>query len=258
MTSFPVEPLARAVLKQVFTSAVSDLVANNPEAENWTWGDDLTGRTVHLFSTLDWPGSVRSDRSGRAGYARAGGRGDRTRTRRAFLKASLAGLLALIGRVVFPAEAQAARFPEGRLSLLHLHTGERATIVYRTPEGLYDPDALHELNRLLRCHYTDEVKPIDIRVIEFVNAVDKRLGGRNEIQIVSGYRSPLYNELLRRQGRRVAKDSFHVHGRAIDLRIPRVGLDHVRRVALGLAWGGVGYYPRAGFLHLDSGPYRWW
>lgn len=184
--------------------------------------------------------------------------GNRAGTRRAFLKASLTGLLALLGRVALPEEARAARLPEGRITLVHLHTGERLTVLYRTSTGLYDRHALQELNWILRCHYTDQVKPIDIRVIEFVNTVDRRLGGGNEIQIVSGYRSPVYNELLRRQGRRVAKDSFHVQGKAIDLRIPRFELDQVRRAALGLAYGGVGYYPRAGFLHLDSGPFRWW
>lgn len=97
---------------------------------------------------------------------------------------------------------------------------------------------------------------MDIGVIEYLNAVDKRLGRNHEIHIISGYRSLEYNELLIRQGKAVAKHSLHLVGRAVDIRIPGVALPLVRQAALGLEYGGVGYYPRSGFIHLDSGRFR--
>jgi len=100
---------------------------------------------------------------------------------------------------------------------------------------------------------------MDVRVIEFLNALDKRLGGDNEIHVISGFRSPEYNRLLARKGRRgVARHSLHLSGRAIDLRIPGVSPNVIKKAALDMRYGGVGYYPRRGFVHLDSGTFRHW
>ena len=99
---------------------------------------------------------------------------------------------------------------------------------------------------------------MDIRVIEFLNLVHKKVGGNYEIQVISGYRSPEYNTLLRREGRGAAKHSLHLSGKAIDFRIPQVGIDKLRETAMNLEYGGVGYYPKAGFIHLDSGSVRFW
>jgi uncharacterized protein YcbK (DUF882 family) len=179
--------------------------------------------------------------------------------RRTFLKASLAGTLLFLGRKpAFPKIIETTRPPEGRLSFYNTHNRERLTVSYRTPGGEYDPEALAAINQILRCHYTQEVAEMDVRVIEYLNRVDKELGGDNEIHIISGYRSPAYNGLLRREGRHVAKNSLHMKGRAIDIAIPHVGLDKVRRAALNLRCGGVGYYPGAGFVHVDSGAFRAW
>ncbi|HZR45724.1 MAG TPA: DUF882 domain-containing protein, partial [Candidatus Manganitrophaceae bacterium] len=79
-----------------------------------------------------------------------------------------------------------------------------------------------------------------------------------EIHVISGYRSPEYNALLIREGRGAAKKSLHLQGKAIDIRIPAVGLDILRKTALSLEYGGVGYYPQSGFVHLDSGAVRFW
>ena len=99
---------------------------------------------------------------------------------------------------------------------------------------------------------------MDLRVIEYLNRLDNGLGGGNEIQIISGYRSPSYNDKLRSKSKGVAKNSLHMKGMAIDLAIPGVGLDRIRQAALALAAGGVGYYPQSGFVHIDAGPYRAW
>ena len=187
-------------------------------------------------------------------------------SRRTFLKASLAGAFALFGGRAFakelimpalPARGGPGR-PEGKLSLYNVHTDERLKVTYRDPWGAYDPWALSDLNYILRCHYTREVKEMDIDVIEFLNAVDKGLGGGNEIHIISGYRSPEYNDLLRREGRGVVKNSMHLSGKAIDISIPRVDLDALRKTAVSLGYGGVGYYPKSGFVHIDSGRFRTW
>lgn len=179
-------------------------------------------------------------------------------TRRSFLKASLVSTLALLGRPVWAQELTATSATEGRLALYNTHTHERLDVTYRQPSGEYDVDALNALDRLLRCHYTDKVAKMDIDVIEFVDALDKRLGGGNEIHVISGFRSPEYNRLLRRQRGRVARHSLHQYGKAIDLRIPGVGLNVIRKTALDLRYGGVGYYPRRGFVHIDSGQFRYW
>ena len=148
--------------------------------------------------------------------------------------------------------------PTGKLSLLNAHTGERLTVAYRDPAGGYDPEAMQALNWILRCHYTNQVATIDPRVIDYLSMVDHRFGGNNEIQVISGFRSPEYNRLLREEGRRVARHSLHLQGKAIDFAIPGVELSKVRRAALSLRFGGVGFYPGRGFVHLDTGSFRRW
>lgn len=179
-------------------------------------------------------------------------------TRRSLLKASVAGLVLVSGRLARPAAARADTLPEGRLSLYNLHTDERLAVTYRTDAGDYDGRAIESLNHILRCHYSNRIAQMDLRVIEFLNAVDKRLGGGHEIHIVSGFRSREYNDLLIRKGGGVSKDSLHLAGQAIDIQVPGVDLAMVRQTALDLEFGGVGYYPQSGFVHLDSGRFRWW
>lgn len=181
-----------------------------------------------------------------------------TWNRRSFLKASLAaGALIFFGRPDV-SEARAGEGSEGRLALYNTHTDERLEIVYRDGRGRYDPAALGALNYFFRCHYTQQVAPIDPQVIEFLSRVDRRLGGGHEIHVISGYRSPEYNAMLVRQRKGAAKHSLHLQGRAVDIRIPAVGLDILKKTAQRLEYGGVGYYPKSGFIHLDSGRVRSW
>lgn len=184
---------------------------------------------------------------------------DSSWSRRLFLKASMVGALFIAGKkTAFSKTAIDLRLPEGKLSLYNTHSKEKLTVDYRDSSGNYNNDALKSLNWILRCHYTDAVADMDIRVIEYLNLVDKRLGGGNEFHIISGYRSPEYNGLLRREGHRVARHSLHMEGKAIDISVPGVGLDKLRRTALTMKYGGVGYYPSAGFVHIDSGMFRTW
>jgi uncharacterized protein YcbK (DUF882 family) len=179
-------------------------------------------------------------------------------SRRNFLRATLAAALVLFGGTpTFASVPETERHPEGRLNFYNTHSRERLTVNFRTPKGEYDPEALSAINRILRCP-SGEVAEMDVRVIEYLNLVDKELGGEHEIHVISGYRSPTYNSHLRQKGGHVARNSFHMKARAIDVAIPSVGLDKLRRTALNLRLGGVGYYPGAGFVHLDSGPFRTW
>lgn len=180
-------------------------------------------------------------------------------SRRMFLKASLAGAFLLgLENTAFSKVAVDLPLPEGRLSLYNTHSRERVTVDYRDKSGNCSSEAIKTLNRILRCHYTGDVASMDIKVIECLNVIDKKLGGGNEFHIISGYRSPEYNGLLSREGHRVAKQSLHLKGKAIDISMPGVGLDQLRRTALSLKSGGVGYYPGAGFVHIDSGAFRTW
>lgn len=180
-------------------------------------------------------------------------------SRRTFLKFSMTGALFLLGmKPAFAMKLLEERMPEGRLSLYNTHTSERIKVQYRNRAGDYDLEALMAINWLLRCHHTNEAAEMDTQVIEYLNMVDSEFGGGNEIHIVSGFRSAEYNEMLLERGRGVSKNSLHVQGKAIDFFIPRIALDNLRSTALDLRYGGVGYYPQTGFVHIDSGNFRTW
>ncbi|MFI5305488.1 MAG: YcbK family protein [Nitrospiria bacterium] len=174
------------------------------------------------------------------------------------MKGSLAGALMLFVSPAFGAIKSINPLPEGSLPLYNVHTDERLQVNYRDSNGNYNEESLKELNYFLRCHYTQKIITIDIRVIEFLNLVHKNIGGKEEIEVISGYRSPEYNNLLIKEGRGAAKHSLHLQGKAIDIRMPKVELSRIRDIALNLQYGGVGYYPDSGFIHLDSGAVRSW
>jgi uncharacterized protein YcbK (DUF882 family) len=173
--------------------------------------------------------------------------------RRKFLQVSLlAGLGVASGGVAW------AKVPAPpRLRLLHLHTGESLQVELGRPAD-WSPDALGAIDQLLRCHHTGEVHSIDPRLIETLLRLNRKLGGDRQMHVVSGYRSPTYNEYLQQQGRQVATASLHLSGQAIDIRVPGVELRKLHRTALSLTAGGVGYYPRSAFVHFDCGPVRRW
>lgn len=179
-------------------------------------------------------------------------------SRRSFLKASLLTTIAFLhpesARAAFPMEKQ----PSGRLNLYNIHTGEKISAAYRDQEGRHNPMAIQELNRLLRCHFTGQQHAIDLQTLDFLDLINTRLGSGNEIHIISGYRSPEYNRRLLSLGRKVAKHSLHLEGRALDIRIPGIPLASLHEAALSLRLGGVGYYPNNDFVHIDSGAFRTW
>lgn len=156
---------------------------------------------------------------------------------------------------ILAADALAIRPRE--LSLRSLHTDERLQVRY-FDEGRYLPDALSQLNRLLRDHRSGAVAAIDPRLFDVLHAVAGQAKCPPRYEIISGYRSPETNQKLRAKSEGVAKHSLHMEGRAIDVRLPTISCSQLRDVALALRLGGVGYYERSDFVHLDTGRLRSW
>ena len=146
---------------------------------------------------------------------------------------------------------------ERALSFSHVHTGERLSTVYWM-QGRYLPGALQEINYLLRDYHTDDVQPIDPQLLDLVYALTKIAGWYDALHVLSAYRSPATNARLRLASASVAEHSLHMEGKAIDVRFVGGDLPMVRRCATALQWGGVGYYPWAAYVHLDTGPVRSW
>jgi uncharacterized protein YcbK (DUF882 family) len=147
--------------------------------------------------------------------------------------------------------------PEKTLSFYNTRTGEEWNRVYWC-QGDYVPEALEEINHLLRDHRTNEVKEIDPRLLDLLYDLNEKLNSRGPFHVVSAYRSPETNALLRRRSRRIARNSLHMEGMAVDIRLPDRSMRQLARAALSLKAGGVGYYPRRHFIHVDTGKVRRW
>src|SRR5262249_13199444 len=145
------------------------------------------------------------------------------------------------------------------LTFHHTHRDDSLTITYKK-NGQFDEDALKKLNYFLRDWRTDEQTNMDRRLFDILWEVYGEVGGKDPINIVSSYRSPATNAMLRRRSRGVAKFSQHMLGHAIDFYIPNVQLEDIRNAGLRLQRGGVGFYPTSGspFVHLDVGGVRHW
>ena len=138
------------------------------------------------------------------------------------------------------------------LRLYNTHTGERIQIVYRRDDH-YVPDALVKLDHFLRDHNTGDVRHFDPRLYDILSDLTASVGKAGaEIEIICGYRTPSTNESLRAHTTGVAKNSLHIQAEAIDLRLPGVDTLKLRRAALALQSGGVGYYPHSDFIHVDT------
>ena len=147
--------------------------------------------------------------------------------------------------------------PERSLSFYNTHTGEELEVVYWS-RGRYRKQGLAEIDRVLRDHRTGEVKAIDTRLLDLTHALGERLGNRGPFHVISGYRSPRTNTLLRAGSKGVASRSLHLQGKALDIRIPGTDLPVLHRAAVALKGGGVGYYPGPEFVHIDVGRVRYW
>ncbi len=177
--------------------------------------------------------------------------------RRDVLKMGLFGFVAAVTPLAFAGDAHAARHSSWRASFRNVHTGESFNGVYRVGNK-YLPDAFERISYVLRDFRRGEVFPMDPRVIDIMTVIQRKSGQSGPVNVLSGYRSPKTNARLRKASGGVAKNSFHMYGQALDIRVPGQSTRSVRNIAVGLKAGGVGYYPKSSFVHVDTGNVRSW
>ncbi len=178
----------------------------------------------------------------------------------------LGGLAASVtGAVLLPATSTKAlasvasplRQSGRTLSFYHTHTGDKLDIDYHDGTD-YMPDALMEINHYLRDFRTGESYPIDSALLDILHALKTISGHNGTFEVISGYRSPKTNKSLRNKSSGVAKRSLHMQGKAIDVRLTGFDTKQLHRAAKKLARGGVGYYQKSDFIHVDTGRVRYW
>jgi uncharacterized protein YcbK (DUF882 family) len=167
--------------------------------------------------------------------------------------------IAAAGVFLLPAKEVYAKIlsRERTLSFHNINTDEEWNVVC-CPQRVNESQTLSRFNYFLRDHHTHEVHPMDPTLLDLLYTVSALTGSHGVFEIVSGYRSPRTNQMLRRRSRRVARRSLHMEGKAVDFRLTDVDTKTLRRVAVALRQGGVGYYKRMNFVHLDTGPVRTW
>jgi uncharacterized protein YcbK (DUF882 family) len=179
-------------------------------------------------------------------------------------RATLVTAACLLGGAA-PTETATDAHPEGggepparSLRLYNTHTGERVEVVYRLGDA-YLPAAVRRLEHHLRDHRTGDVHAFDPELFDLLADLAAAVGRPGaEFHVISGYRSPQTNEMLRARTTGVAKRSLHMEAQAIDVRLPGVDTARLRDAALDLGRGGVGYYARSDFIHIDTGRVRRW
>jgi uncharacterized protein YcbK (DUF882 family) len=201
--------------------------------------------------------------------------------RRSFLKSS-AVLASVLGAPAFSKAAKAAIIPSSSLAappdaasaatsaatsavapnerilrLYNTHTGESVRSVFWA-EGQFIPDALNDINKLLRDHRNNEIASIDPQLLVLLDRISAKFGDHPTLHVISGYRSPESNAKLHENTAGVAKHSLHMEGKAIDVRIPGQDLAKLHKAAMAERSGGVGYYPDSQFVHMDVGRVRYW
>jgi uncharacterized protein YcbK (DUF882 family) len=178
-------------------------------------------------------------------------------SRRHFVKLAVFSGLAVFSPGSVLAAIGDSRAPERSLSLYNPNTRESLDTVY-WENGNYVPKALAEIDHIMRDRRTGEIKSIDPRLLDLLCSIRTELNTQRPFHIISGYRSPETNALLRRCGKGAARKSFHLQGKAVDIRLAGWRLSALRRTAYKLKKGGVGYYPCSRFVHVDVGPVRYW
>ncbi|HZP41774.1 MAG TPA: DUF882 domain-containing protein [Candidatus Binatia bacterium] len=195
---------------------------------------------------------------GAAGDVRAG----RPRRVTPLVLATLVGAAALVPFAAAVAAAAPAplRFfvaGDGTLAVVNGHTDEQVSVRYRRPDGTYDEAAIARLRRLFRSADDSGDGRLALRLVEVLSRVQALAGGKRLV-LVSGYRTPGYNETIRRQGAKAAAGSLHTEGLAADLAFPRPILRPLWLKVRSLDCCGAGYYAKEGFLHVDVGRPRFW
>lgn len=177
-------------------------------------------------------------------------------SRRGFLK--LGASFSISCLFTSPAIAKVTKYitREKSISFYNIHTGEAIETVFWS-NGRYLPKALSKIDHILRDYRTDEVKRIDLGLLDLLHSLSLMLETSSPFHVISGYRSVRTNAMLRQKSSGVAKNSLHTKGMAIDISIPGYSLYNLRQAAIALKQGGVGYYPGQ-FVHVDVGRVRYW
>jgi uncharacterized protein YcbK (DUF882 family) len=145
---------------------------------------------------------------------------------------------------------------DGRLRLFNDHLQEWQEIVFKK-EGTWLPEGLKKISRLLRSRESSEEIPIEPRLLDLVDYLQDHFGA-DTVEVISGYRTPSFNEELLKTGHAVSPVSLHREGKAIDIHLDEIREETLKNFLLKLKWGGIGYYPGLHFVHIDSGPFRYW
>ena len=178
-------------------------------------------------------------------------------SRRSFVKVgTMAVAAAILPRAVFGSGASMP-VAEKSLAFYNTHTAEKLKSVYWA-EGKYLPDSLREINHILRDPRNNEVHDIDTRLLDLLFTIRQEIDTSQPFHVISGYRSADTNAFLRAHSTGVAENSLHIVGKAIDIRSPGRDLRSLQKVAIALKGGGVGYYPKSDFVHVDIGRVRYW
>ncbi len=159
--------------------------------------------------------------------------------------------------LAIPCWASAATLEPRSLRLLHLHTGERLEAEYFSG-GEYLADALRSIDHVLRDFRTGEIHPIQPALLDLLHRLAGLTATSRPFEVISGFRSPATNQMLRQRSEGVAARSLHMLGQAIDIRLGDVPLVQLHRTAIATRGGGVGYYPESNFVHVDTGRIRTW
>jgi len=167
-----------------------------------------------------------------------------------------AGLISCSAKSAF-ASIEETTPKQRSLSLYNPHTKESFNGIYWC-DGDCVASAKENINHILRDIRTDDVKEIDLNLLDLIFALSTKLQAKEPFRVISGYRNPETNELLRKSGCGAAKNSYHIKGQAAVIRLPGYKNSTLRKAAFELKAGGVGYYPKRGFVHIDVGPVRYW
>lgn len=178
-------------------------------------------------------------------------------TKRNFIKTALIGAAGLFTTFKGIGTAHARDAVSHSISVRNYHTGESFSGPYKIGK-YYLPKAFKQINHVMRDHRTDDMHPIDPKLIDILANLQQQCSCTQPIDLLSGYRSPKTNAMLRSRSKNVAKNSYHMKGQAADIQIPGSSTNKVRKIAMGLRRGGVGYYPKSSFVHVDTGDVRNW
>lgn len=174
--------------------------------------------------------------------------------RRGFLQTVLEGMSSLMLPL---RHTDAAVRDERGLEFFHTHTRKRLSVVYKRGDE-YVPEALDEINSFLSDFRTADITKMDPELLDLIYDIRQELGSKGTYEVISAYRSPKTNDMLRGRSRNVAKNSQHLLGKAIDVRLTDVKLGDLRDTAITMKRGGVGYYANSNFVHIDTGRVRRW